>query len=755
MPENTDISLTSEVKKMAGEWGAELVGIASVDRFANAPLLHSPQGLLPGARSVVVVATIWMDAAIELTEKEIAEHWWNPADVCEARGGFAARLNPLVLKLASFLERRGYPSLPLPQTCYWRWRPYKSMKDAFAPPMVHRYAAVAAGLGEIGWHNSFMTPQYGPRQRLVSLVTEAPLAADPLYDGDPLCDMCMRCVKACPYGRFNREVEEVVELDIGGKKMKMPRTNKWRCHLCYYEINPRFLPRTIDEETAVRIENDGRAPRGGILMDSAACLAACMPPKIRGEDPNLYPNSVSRNSRKPVDIAPEDATKRLTDMARAKGVDYLFTASRDDFLNRGIDLRDFMPYAASIVMLGSRYPHPSLKWGSRAKLWDAGYDTSRCLQEEMGGYTLQLSERLTTEEILRAFGEDKDEQASYYHLITAVPLRPVRIVPEKATRGGVITAGDIKSFLREKGADLVGIASVERLDRIRPFLESTFGGDRTIVAENKPETIVTGGPDHAFTASGIESVTLQQARDYLPEARSVIVIGLHYPDALAERAAAPPAENVGPYCSFVRNDSMTILQEWAYDLARLLRGRGYQAAVTADLEGFGSAVHLLNRFPAVCAGLGEIGRCGMLLTPEFGATQRCLTVITDAVLDQDEVYKGAKLCIDCHTCARACPVGAIGDETVRLSVDGAEFEFAKVDRLRCEWANRFGLVGEEGPKYMGCRIDIPPPENIGVDSFNQAMEAVRKLDVVSRLNWNLTFEKCAASCPVRGHVDRS
>lgn len=191
------------------------------------------------------------------------------------------------------LEKKGYRSLPLPNTGYWRWRPYKTMKRPFAPPLAHRYAAVAAGLGEVGWHESFMSPEYGPRLRLNSLITEAPLVPDPLYEGPPLCDKCMKCVKACPYDRFRKEVKEIKELEIGEKKFKIPITNKWRCFLCYFEINPRFLPKHITEEIALRIIKDGREPRK-FLMDSAACLAACLPPHLRKKDENLYPHSVAR-----------------------------------------------------------------------------------------------------------------------------------------------------------------------------------------------------------------------------------------------------------------------------------------------------------------------------------------------------------------------------------------------------------------------------------------------------------------------------
>jgi len=740
--------LTEEVKKLAKKLGAALVGIASVDRFQNAPLMHSPQGLMPTAKSVVVVATIWMDASIELTEKEISEYWWNPADVCECQGGMGHRLNPLTFNLAKFLERKGYPSLPLPQTGYWRWRPYRTMKDPFAPPLAHRYAAVAAGLGEIGWHTSFMSPQYGPRQRVTSLLTEAPLRPDPLYNGSPLCDKCMECVKSCPYDRFRKEVEKVVELDIGGKKFKIPRTNKWRCHLCYYQINPRFLPKVITEEVAIRIENDERQPRGGVLMDSAACLAACLPPHLRKKDENLYPHSIARK-REIKKVNPEDATEKIKKMVLGAGMDYLYIGSKEEFLKMGINLEEYMPYSSSVVIFApsSKYLCPNIKSGSIEKARDLSYDLQCYLQEELGYYTLPLNPRFPLDPI-RKFLKDKD--ARFFHLLTALPLKPLKISVGDKREKKKISSQEIKSFALEKGADLIGITSVERMNKIHPSLEMAFGREKTIIAENKPEKIVRGGTDFNFVVKGIEKIKIKRPADYLPDAKSVIVIGLHYPYALVERAAKPPAENIGPYVSFVHGESYRIFKILAFDIVRFLKERGYKGVLAFDLGDFSFPIHTFNRFAAIAAGLGEIGWCGGVLTPEYGTTQRFVSIITDAELEQDPIYNGEKLCKECFKCVENCPVKAIKRDKIKIKIENKVFEFGRIDRLKCEWANRFGLVGEEGPKYMGCKINILPPSQITLKSFEEAVEKVKKLDTVEKKNWNLVFEKCIINCPVKG-----
>ena len=77
----------------------------------------------------------------------------------------------------------------------------------------HVLTAVAAGLGEVSWNNLLLTPQYGPRQKLVSIITNAPLEPDSVYSGDPICDRCMLCVEACTIGAIAADRSRSITID--------------------------------------------------------------------------------------------------------------------------------------------------------------------------------------------------------------------------------------------------------------------------------------------------------------------------------------------------------------------------------------------------------------------------------------------------------------------------------------------------------------------------------------------------------------
>ncbi len=71
---------------------------------------------------------------------------------------------------------------------------------------------------------------------------------------------------------------------------------------------------------------------------------------------------------------------------------------------------------------------------------------------------------------------------------------------------------------------------------------------------------------------------------------------------------------------------------------------------------------------AVDAGLGELSRCGNLITKEFGTRIRLGAITTDAelVIDQPANIGATEFCQTCGKCAEQCPLGAIprGDREV-------------------------------------------------------------------------------------------
>lgn len=74
---------------------------------------------------------------------------------------------------------------------------------------------------------------------------------------------------------------------------------------------------------------------------------------------------------------------------------------------------------------------------------------------------------------------------------------------------------------------------------------------------------------------------------------------------------------------------------------------------------------LYHLFPhktaATCAGLGWIGKSGLLVNPEYGPRLSWATVLTDAPLEVSQTPYIEGKCGSCQRCVKACPASAIRD----------------------------------------------------------------------------------------------
>lgn len=266
-----------EVKTFAKAHGADLVGIASVDRFEGAPKQMDPRYMFPDAKSLIVFACrIPRGALIGIEEGTFFQSY----SMMGYAGINFVRMPMVLWSVTNFLEDAGYDALPIANHFPWQgasledgspregWsRPVSPDKPAPDVNIHFRIAAYIAGLGEIGYSKVFLTPEFGPRQRFGAILTNAPLEADPIFEGK-LCDRCMLCAAHCSGKAIS--TTETVKVRIAGHDVEWNKLDEAACRKAFSGGNPERNP-FYPDRTPQNIMWHGEAWEG-----ACGCIRECM-----------------------------------------------------------------------------------------------------------------------------------------------------------------------------------------------------------------------------------------------------------------------------------------------------------------------------------------------------------------------------------------------------------------------------------------------------------------------------------------------
>jgi reductive dehalogenase len=208
-----------------------------------------------------------------------------------------------------------------------------------------------------------------------------------------------------------------------------------------------------------------------------------------------------------------------------------------------------------------------------------------------------------------------DRKEGFFDIFTALEEGWPEPYPFESPRAATENLRKVASFI---GAGLLGICeNDDRWIYTGRYSEQTRQSKPIDIPEDIPNIIVIGEPmDLDLTMT-------------VPSALSGTATGMGY-----------------------THDTVTLLA-----LTQYIKNLGYRAF--ASMNDSALAIPL-----AVQAGLGEVGRHSLLITPEFGPRLRLGKIFTDMplVLDRPKNFGVREFCDICQRCSNACPPKAIPAE---------------------------------------------------------------------------------------------
>jgi epoxyqueuosine reductase len=176
-----------EIKYWVKELGADLCGIASVQRFANAPSGFHPTDILKECKSIIVIAMRIPVSTVGSSSQAIYTF---------AHTRMFDKINSITFAIAIELDKRGSGAIAVPAS-----EPYEYWDDSRRHGqgiLSLKHAAVRAGLGQMGKNTLLINDQFGNMLLLGAVLLDEELEPDLIATYQACIPGCRICLDACP-----------------------------------------------------------------------------------------------------------------------------------------------------------------------------------------------------------------------------------------------------------------------------------------------------------------------------------------------------------------------------------------------------------------------------------------------------------------------------------------------------------------------------------------------------------------------------
>lgn len=223
-------SLQKDLKKAiynkAKNLGANLVGCCPVSRWEDIPIQEPdfwPQNIWPWVKRVIVLGIPLFAPMMDTTPSMVYQELYDTSNRV---------LDEIAYRLSNYISSElGYRAIFFPRDCYYNIEALSGNPNA---AFSHVIAGYYAGIGTIGDSHNLLTKEFGPRVRIVSILTDAPAEPDEMLEKN-LCIHCKKCLKSCPSHCFSENGNGVYQMDKNActrYHIKIKEERHWPCGVC-------------------------------------------------------------------------------------------------------------------------------------------------------------------------------------------------------------------------------------------------------------------------------------------------------------------------------------------------------------------------------------------------------------------------------------------------------------------------------------------------------------------------------------------
>lgn len=212
---------SKNIKQIIKDLGADLCGIASIDRFKNAPEGFHPIDIYAECKSVIVFLKRTPKSSIYAV---------NCIPYTFVNSMIMKIIDKLTIDILYRLEELGINCVPIPtDDPYEYWESERSYGRAI---LSLRHAGYLSGLGVIGKNTLLINDIYGNMIQIGAILVDIELEADPIVTYKGCIDSCNICIESCPQQALNtKTVNQALCRPISNFKHEKGYTLK-KCNIC-------------------------------------------------------------------------------------------------------------------------------------------------------------------------------------------------------------------------------------------------------------------------------------------------------------------------------------------------------------------------------------------------------------------------------------------------------------------------------------------------------------------------------------------